>query len=128
MPVQKVWKLIECIYIYIYIYVFVYLLFNGISIFSDKLIPKLSFLKDSDGAIEPIARRIWWFIPFSRVCLRVNVIARLEFELAYYDSAVQRLNDYTTTTHEKQLLYCQICNYPNHSIKTITTCQELQEK
>ena len=32
------------------------------------------------------------------ICLNVNVIARLEFELAYYDSAVHRFNHYTTRT------------------------------
>ena len=30
------------------------------------------------------------------ICPKVNVIARLEYELAYYDSAVHRFNDYTT--------------------------------
>ena len=30
------------------------------------------------------------------ICPKVNVIARLEFELAYYDSAVHRFNHYTT--------------------------------
>ena len=29
---------------------------------------------------------------------KVNVIARLEYELAYYDSAVHRFNHYTTRT------------------------------
>ena len=32
------------------------------------------------------------------ICLKVNVIARLEFELAYYDSAVQHFKRYTTGT------------------------------
>ena len=32
------------------------------------------------------------------ICPKVNVIARLEYELAYYDSAVQRFNHYTTRT------------------------------
>ena len=32
------------------------------------------------------------------ICPNVNVIARLEYELAYYDSAVQRFNHYTTRT------------------------------
>ena len=32
------------------------------------------------------------------ICPRVNVIARLEFELAYYDSAVQPFNHYTSGT------------------------------
>ena len=35
------------------------------------------------------------FIPFPMV---VNVIVRLEFEIAYYDSAVHRFNHYTTRT------------------------------
>ena len=30
------------------------------------------------------------------ICPRLNVIERLEFELAYYDPAVQRYNHYTT--------------------------------
>ena len=33
---------------------------------------------------------------------KVNVIARLEFELAYYDSAVHRFNHYTTRTPPKE--------------------------
>ena len=32
------------------------------------------------------------------ICPEVNVIARLEYELAYYDSAVHRFNHYTTRT------------------------------
>ena len=32
------------------------------------------------------------------ICPKVNVIARLEYELAYYDSAVHRFNHYTTWT------------------------------
>ena len=32
------------------------------------------------------------------ICPKVNVIARLEYELAYYDSAVDRFNHYTTRT------------------------------
>ena len=31
----------------------------------------------------------------------MNIIARLEFELAYYDSTIQRLNHYTTKTPTK---------------------------
>ena len=30
------------------------------------------------------------------ICPKVNVIARLEYELAYYDSAALRFNHYTT--------------------------------
>ena len=32
------------------------------------------------------------------ICPKVNVIARLEYELAYYDSVVHRFNHYTTRT------------------------------
>ena len=32
------------------------------------------------------------------ICPKVNVIARLEYELAYYDSAVHRFIHYTTRT------------------------------
>ena len=32
------------------------------------------------------------------ICPKVNVIARLEYELAFYDSAVRRFNHYTTMT------------------------------
>ena len=32
------------------------------------------------------------------ICPKVNVIAQLEFELAYYDSAVQCFNYYSTRT------------------------------
>ena len=36
------------------------------------------------------------------ICPKVNVIARLEYELAYYDSAVHRFNHYTTRTPHLQ--------------------------
>ena len=32
------------------------------------------------------------------ICLKVNVIARLGFELAYYDPAIQRFDHYTMRT------------------------------
>ncbi len=35
---------------------------------------------------------------FMGICLKVNLIARLENELAYYDSAVHRFNHYTPRT------------------------------
>ena len=31
------------------------------------------------------------------ICLKVNVIARLAFELAYYNSAIKHFNHYTTS-------------------------------
>ena len=39
------------------------------------------------------------FIPFLKgICPKVNMISRLEFELAYYHSTVQSFNHYTTIT------------------------------
>ena len=37
------------------------------------------------------------------ICPKVNVIARLENELAYYDSAVHRFNHYTTRTPQNEI-------------------------
>ena len=46
--------------------------------------------------IEEMIKR---FIPLPRVFVRkMNVIAQLEFELAYYYSAAQCFNNYTTRT------------------------------
>ena len=67
-------------------------LFNGISTFAVYLMPKPFSWKNSCGTIEPVAGRIRGHVPFPKV----NVIARLEYELAYYDSAVHRFNHYTT--------------------------------
>ena len=39
------------------------------------------------------------------ICPKVNVIARLEYELAYYDSAVHRFNHYTTRTHPEDEIW-----------------------
>ena len=36
------------------------------------------------------------------ICSKLNVIARLEYELAYYDSGVHRFNHYTTRTPPKE--------------------------
>ena len=42
-----------------------------------------------------MARRIRRLYTFPKgICPKVNVIARQVFELAYYDSAVQRFNHY----------------------------------
>ena len=38
------------------------------------------------------------------ICPKVNIIARLEYELAYYDFAVHRFNHYTTRTPKIQLV------------------------
>ena len=39
----------------------------------------------------------------------MNVIARLEYELAYYDSAVHRFNHYTTRTPPNEFLFADNC-------------------
>ena len=81
--------------------------FNGISIFVDYLMPKQSLYKNSSGTIFPIAVEIRRFIPFPRgISLKVNEIAQLGFESAYYDDAVQHcgdlspVNDYQRITND----------------------------
>ena len=55
--------------------------------------PKPFSKKNSSGTIQLIAGGIRGFIPFPKgICPKVNVIARLVYELAYYDSAVHRFN------------------------------------
>ena len=72
--------------------------FNGISTFVGYLMPKPSFEKNRSGTIQPIAERIRGLILFPRAFARkMNVIARLEFELGYYDSAVHCFDHYTTS-------------------------------
>ena len=43
------------------------------------------------------------------ICLKVNVIARLEFELAYHDSAVQRFHHYTAETPLRIYMCAYVC-------------------
>ena len=50
-------------------------------------------------------------------CPKVNLIARLEFELAYYDSAVQRFNHYTTKTPPRSIV-----EYPQYPSTEDTVC------
>ena len=75
----------------------VWFLFNGISTFGGYLMPKLFCLN------------LWYYSTHSWedkgahtfpkcICPKINVIARLEYELACYDSAVQCFNHYTTKT------------------------------
>ena len=69
------------------------LLFHPISIFLCYLMPKSFFLKNSSCTIYLIAGRIRGVYTFLMgICPKVNVIARLEFELTYYDSVVHRFN------------------------------------
>ena len=61
--------------------------------------PNLSFKKNSSSTIQHITGRIRRIHTFPKIiCPKVNVIARLEFELAYYDSSVHRFYDYITRT------------------------------
>ena len=46
------------------------------------------------------------------ICPKVNVMARLEYELAYYDSAVHRFNHYTTKTPLMQFVNKRIYYKP----------------
>ena len=60
--------------------------------------PKPFSEKNSSGTIQPIARRIGVFSTFpDGICPKVNM-KQLKYELAYYDSAVQRFNHYTART------------------------------
>ena len=57
--------------------------------------PKPSFKKKTSDAIQPIAGRIRGIHTFPKgICPKMNVLARLEFELACYDSATQSFNNY----------------------------------
>ena len=71
-------------------------LFNGISTFVGYLMPKAILLEE----------HLWYYLTRSwegkvvktfhkSICPKVNLIARLEFELAYYESVVHRFNHYS---------------------------------
>ena len=45
--------------------------------------------------------------------MKVNVIGKLEFELAYYDSAVQRFNHYITLKNDHYHKQCYNQHYIN---------------
>ena len=73
--------------------------FNGISTFAGYLMPKTFSKKNRSGTTSPIGGRIKGVHAFPKgISPKVNVIERLEFELAYYDSGVRRFNHYTTRT------------------------------
>ena len=75
-------------------------LFNDISTFVGYLMANLFSKKNSweDKGVYTFPKSI---------CPKVNVIARLEYKLAYYDSAVHRFNHYTTRTTLQVLM--KIC-------------------
>ena len=74
-------------------------LFSGITTFVGYLMLKPSFEKNISCNIWPIVGRIKRIhtLPKS-IFSKVNVIARLYFELTYYDSVVHRFNHFTTRT------------------------------
>ena len=74
-------------------------LFNGIS----------TLFRLFDAKAILLEEQYWYYLTHSwedkgvhtfpkGICPKVNVIAQLEYELAYYDSAVHRFNHYTTRT------------------------------
>ena len=97
------------ILIYINVYLREYLrfglvsLFNGISALVVYIMPKPISLKNSSGTIWE-DEKVHTFP--KGICPKVNVIARLEYELAYYDSAVQRFNHYTIEYLQVMLKLC----------------------
>ena len=56
------------------------------------------------------------------ICSKVNVLVQLEFELIYYDSAVQHFNHYTTRT---PLISCTITK--KHQLMLLYSCMVMQE-
>ena len=62
----------------------------------DYLIRKQSLLKNSSGTIQSIAKGQWG--PYHSQSPKMNEIARLEFELAYYDVIVQYVSLYVRET------------------------------
>ena len=68
------------------------LCFNGISTFIGYLMPKLSLKKNSSGTTYPIAWRIRVDTFPMGINMKVNAIARLEFELASNGVTIQHIN------------------------------------
>ena len=63
-------------------------LFNGILTFVGYLMPKPS-LQNSSNTIKTIAGRIRKFLTFPNgITPKVNILVRLEFELAYFEAEV----------------------------------------
>ena len=79
-------------------------LFNGISTFVGYFNAEAILLEEQS----------WYYLTHSwedkgvhtfpkGICPKVNVIAWLEYELAYYDSVVHRFNHYTTRTPRERI-------------------------
>ena len=62
----------------------------------DYLIPSPSLYKNSDTIWRKVGR-ISGIMPFQMVfSLKLNIIARLEFELAYFETSIQHFSNNTT--------------------------------
>ena len=71
--------------------------FNGISTIMSYLMPNPHMEKYSNDGNSTYTREEKGIHTFPRsICLKVNVIERLKFELVFYDDAVQHVNHYTT--------------------------------
>ena len=71
-------------------------LFNGVSTLVGYIMPKPSFSKNwEDKRIHTLPKGI---------CPKMNIIARLEFELAYNDFAIQCFNHYTMSSPRRIIL------------------------
>ena len=51
------------------------------------------------------------------ICPKVTVRARVEYELAYYDSAVNRFNHYTTRTPPNEIEYMMLANSDDYDMR-----------
>ena len=74
-------------------------LFNGISTLFRLINAKAILLEEQQWYYLTHSwedKRVHTFL--KGICPKVNAIARLEYELAYYDSAVHCINHYTTRT------------------------------
>ena len=98
-PFLLSFKIKEKFQILVSIHISLVSLFNGISTFVDYLMPKPSLWKTAVILFKSLLEEIRAFIPFSRgISPKVNVIARLAFELVYFEVAEQQLSHYAMRT------------------------------
>ena len=74
-------------------------LFNGISSLIVYLMPKLSLQKNSNDTVQPIIGEIKRVYSFPNgISPKLDIIAQIELELAYFKAAVQYFNHNTMDT------------------------------
>ena len=75
-------------------------LFNGISIIVGELMPKPYLQKKTSSTTKSIDRGGYWedHVFPKGINLKVNAVARLEFELSYYDTTISHVSHYITET------------------------------